>query len=94
MFLGDWTATLIICRLFYQLSFGYSSKRWPFCGTLGALAALEIVEAWNEENYRPNKPFEVVVISDEERRLCWQYYSPLFLRNDKHWEYAQVPVLL
>lgn len=37
-----------------------------FDGTLGVVAALEIVESWNEEKYRPNKPFEVVVFSDEE----------------------------
>lgn len=37
-----------------------------FDGTLGVVAALEVVEAWNATKYRPNKPFEVVVFSDEE----------------------------
>ncbi len=37
-----------------------------FDGALGVVAALEIVEAWNKTNYQPEKPFEVVIFSDEE----------------------------
>ncbi|MGM8214867.1 M20 family metallo-hydrolase [Bacillaceae bacterium W0354] len=37
-----------------------------FDGPLGVLAALEVVSAWNEENYKPKRAFEVVVFSDEE----------------------------
>lgn len=37
-----------------------------FDGPLGVISALEVVEAWNEVNYRPNKPFEVLIFSDEE----------------------------
>lgn len=37
-----------------------------FDGTLGVLAALEVVEAWKEIGYIPEKPFEVVIFSDEE----------------------------
>lgn len=37
-----------------------------FDGTLGVLAALEVVEAWKETGYQPEKPYEVVVFSDEE----------------------------
>ncbi|SES67495.1 allantoate deiminase [Oceanobacillus limi] len=37
-----------------------------FDGPLGVLSALEVVEAWKEEGYRPEKPFEVVIFSDEE----------------------------
>ncbi|MFD2042861.1 M20 family metallo-hydrolase [Ornithinibacillus salinisoli] len=37
-----------------------------FDGPLGVLTALEVVEAWNETGYRPEKPFEVVIFTDEE----------------------------
>lgn len=37
-----------------------------FDGTLGVLSALEVVEAWKETGYQPEKSFEVVVFSDEE----------------------------
>ncbi|WP_217697240.1 M20 family metallo-hydrolase [Virgibacillus siamensis] len=37
-----------------------------FDGPLGVLAALEVAEAWRETGYHPNKPFEVVIFSDEE----------------------------
>lgn len=37
-----------------------------FDGTLGVLAALEVVEAWKEEGYQPERTFEVVIFSDEE----------------------------
>lgn len=37
-----------------------------FDGALGVVAALEVVEAWNKTNYRPEYPFEVVIFSDEE----------------------------
>jgi allantoate deiminase len=37
-----------------------------FDGPLGVLAALEVAEAWKETNYQPDKPFEVVVFTDEE----------------------------
>ncbi|WP_085522312.1 M20 family metallo-hydrolase [Tuberibacillus sp. Marseille-P3662] len=37
-----------------------------FDGTLGVLAALEVVEAWNETGYQPFSPFEVAIFSDEE----------------------------
>lgn len=37
-----------------------------FDGVLGVLAALEIATAWHETGYTPEKPFEVVIFSDEE----------------------------
>ncbi|RPF53970.1 Zn-dependent hydrolase [Aquisalibacillus elongatus] len=37
-----------------------------FDGPLGVLSALEVVSAWNENGYRPKRPFEVVIFSDEE----------------------------
>ncbi|KHF38965.1 Zn-dependent hydrolase [Halalkalibacter okhensis] len=37
-----------------------------FDGPLGVLAALEVVEAWKETNFKPRKSFEVVIFSDEE----------------------------
>ncbi|WP_163971184.1 M20 family metallo-hydrolase [Oceanobacillus halotolerans] len=37
-----------------------------FDGVLGVLSALEVVEAWKETGYQPEKPFEVVIFSDEE----------------------------
>jgi allantoate deiminase len=37
-----------------------------FDGPLGVLAALEVAEAWKEIGYRPDKPFEVIVFTDEE----------------------------
>lgn len=37
-----------------------------FDGTLGVIAALEVVEAWKEIGYQPEKPFEVVIFTDEE----------------------------
>lgn len=37
-----------------------------FDGSLGVLAALEVVEAWRETGYQPEKSFEVVVFTDEE----------------------------
>ncbi|MFC4556852.1 Zn-dependent hydrolase [Virgibacillus kekensis] len=37
-----------------------------FDGPVGVLSALEVVEAWNQTGFRPEKPFEVVVFSDEE----------------------------
>lgn len=37
-----------------------------FDGVLGVLGALEVVEAWNEIGYVPEKPFEVIIFSDEE----------------------------
>jgi allantoate deiminase len=37
-----------------------------FDGPLGVLAALEVADAWRESNYRPDKPFEVVIFTDEE----------------------------
>lgn len=37
-----------------------------FDGVLGVLSALEVVEAWKETNFYPDKPFEVVIFSDEE----------------------------
>src|SRR5699024_1991565 len=38
----------------------------PFDGPLGVLTALEVVEAWKVVGYTPEKPFEVVILSDEE----------------------------
>ncbi|MEC2160632.1 M20 family metallo-hydrolase [Virgibacillus halodenitrificans] len=37
-----------------------------FDGPLGVIAALEVVEAWKETRYNPEKPFEIAVFSDEE----------------------------
>ncbi|MFU0789149.1 M20 family metallo-hydrolase [Virgibacillus proomii] len=37
-----------------------------FDGTLGVIAALEVVEAWNTQGYQPIKPYEVVIFADEE----------------------------
>lgn len=37
-----------------------------FDGPLGVLAALEVAEAWKETGYQPEKPYEVVIFSDEE----------------------------
>lgn len=37
-----------------------------FDGVLGVLSALEVVEAWIETGYTPEKPYEVVIFSDEE----------------------------
>lgn len=37
-----------------------------FDGPLGVLSALEVVEAWKETGYLPEKPYEVIVFSDEE----------------------------
>ncbi|MUK88822.1 hydantoinase/carbamoylase family amidase [Ornithinibacillus sp. L9] len=37
-----------------------------FDGPLGVLSALEVVEAWKETGYQPEKPFEVVIFTDEE----------------------------
>ena len=37
-----------------------------FDGPLGVLSALEVVEAWKEAAYIPEKPFEVVIFTDEE----------------------------
>lgn len=37
-----------------------------FDGPLGVLSALEVVEAWKKTGYQPNKPFEVVIFTDEE----------------------------
>lgn len=37
-----------------------------FDGPLGVLAALEVAESWKEEGYLPEKPYEVVIFSDEE----------------------------
>jgi len=37
-----------------------------FDGPLGVLSALEVVESWKETGYIPEKPYEVVIFSDEE----------------------------
>lgn len=37
-----------------------------FDGPLGVLAALEVVEAWKETGYKPERTYEVVVFTDEE----------------------------
>jgi allantoate deiminase len=37
-----------------------------FDGPLGVLSALEVAEAWRETEFTPEKPFEVVIFSDEE----------------------------
>ncbi|MFD2630214.1 M20 family metallo-hydrolase [Oceanobacillus kapialis] len=37
-----------------------------FDGPLGVLAALEVAQAWKDTGYQPEKPYEVVIFSDEE----------------------------
>ncbi len=37
-----------------------------FDGPLGVLSALEVVESWKETGYIPDKPYEVIIFSDEE----------------------------
>ncbi|TWT07233.1 Zn-dependent hydrolase [Planococcus sp. CPCC 101016] len=37
-----------------------------FDGPLGVLSALEVAESWKETGYVPEKPYEVIVFSDEE----------------------------
>lgn len=37
-----------------------------FDGVLGVLSALEVVEAWKENHHMPNRPYEVVIFTDEE----------------------------
>ncbi|RFB17389.1 Zn-dependent hydrolase [Bacillus sp. HNG] len=37
-----------------------------FDGPLGVLAALEVVDAWTQTGFVPERPFEVVIFSDEE----------------------------
>lgn len=37
-----------------------------FDGPLGVLAALEVAEAWKATEYQPEKPYEVVIFTDEE----------------------------
>src|SRR5699024_6224978 len=37
-----------------------------FDGVLGVLSALEVVEAWREEGYKPERAYEVVIFTDEE----------------------------
>lgn len=37
-----------------------------FDGPLGVLSALEVVEAWKETGYTPDKPYEMVIFTDEE----------------------------
>ncbi|MFD1037524.1 M20 family metallo-hydrolase [Virgibacillus byunsanensis] len=37
-----------------------------FDGTLGVIAALEVVESWNSNKHIPKNPFEIVIFSDEE----------------------------
>ncbi len=37
-----------------------------FDGPLGVLSALEVAEAWKDTGYVPERPFEVVIFSDEE----------------------------
>ena len=37
-----------------------------FDGPLGVLSALEVAESWKETGYIPEKPYEVIVFSDEE----------------------------
>ena len=37
-----------------------------FDGPLGVLSALEVVESWKENGYVPDKPYEVIIFSDEE----------------------------
>ena len=37
-----------------------------FDGPLGVLAAIEVAQAWQEEGYVPERPYEVVIFTDEE----------------------------
>lgn len=37
-----------------------------FDGVLGVISALEVAEAWKETNYTPEKPFDILIFSDEE----------------------------
>ncbi|HEY4553117.1 MAG TPA: M20 family metallo-hydrolase [Bacillaceae bacterium] len=37
-----------------------------FDGTLGVVSALEVVEAWRESGFQPERPFEAVIFTDEE----------------------------
>lgn len=37
-----------------------------FDGPLGVLSALEVAESWKESGYVPDKPYEVIIFSDEE----------------------------
>ncbi|WP_154669815.1 M20 family metallo-hydrolase [Bacillus niameyensis] len=37
-----------------------------FDGPLGVITALEVVEAWKESEYIPERPYEVIVFTDEE----------------------------
>lgn len=37
-----------------------------FDGTVGVLAAIEVAEAWKHTGYTPQKPYEIIVFSDEE----------------------------
>lgn len=37
-----------------------------FDGPLGVIAALEVAEAWRETGHQPERPYEVIVFSDEE----------------------------
>src|SRR5699024_8215609 len=37
-----------------------------FDGVLGVISALEVVEAWKTNGYTPEKPYEIVIFSDEE----------------------------
>lgn len=37
-----------------------------FDGPLGVLAALEVAQSWKETGYQPEKPYEVVIFTDEE----------------------------
>lgn len=37
-----------------------------FDGPLGVIAALEVAEAWKETGVQPEKPYEVIIFSDEE----------------------------
>lgn len=37
-----------------------------FDGVIGVLSALEVVDAWKATGYQPEKPFEVVIFTDEE----------------------------
>ncbi|WP_080145715.1 Zn-dependent hydrolase [Marinilactibacillus piezotolerans] len=37
-----------------------------FDGTIGVLSALEVAQAWKDTGYTPEKPYEVVIFTDEE----------------------------
>lgn len=37
-----------------------------FDGPLGVLSSLEVVEAWKETGYTPDRPYEVAIFTDEE----------------------------